>query len=296
MIVKNTLLFGNGLNQLSDNSGPSWNNLLKQLMGYNEFNHDKLTNTMIYERIFLDRAKPKLKNELFVKEEIAETMKNITGNEYYSKIINLNFENYITTNYDYAFDKTIKISSISDSTENIYSVRRKKMYDHINLWFMHGEIDHPKSIQLGLDHYCGLIGKIDNYLKGNYEYEYEKTKIKLNKMKDKLEGISQYDNVSWIELFFNTNIHILGLGLDYSEIDLWWILTKRARLKIDYNIDNRIIFYTSRIDEQKKGLLQSLKVEVKEINDFEYVEDNKRKTNYHAFYDDVINRISNFTN
>lgn len=294
--MKNTLLFGNGLNQLSDNSGPSWNNLLKQLMGYNEFEHDKLTNTMIYERVFLDRAKPKLKNELFVKEEIAETMKSISGNEYYSKIINLNFENYITTNYDYAFDKTIKISSISDSTENIYSVRRKKMYDNVNLWFMHGEIDYPKSIQLGLDHYCGLIGKIDNYLKGNYEYEYEKNKIKLNKMKDKLEGTSQYDNVSWIELFFNTNIHILGLGLDYSEIDLWWILTKRARLKIDYNIDNRIIFYTSRIDEQKKSLLQSLKVEVKEINDYECLEDNKRKTNYRAFYDDVINRISNFSN
>lgn len=292
--MNNTLLFGNGLNQLT-NSGPSWNGLLRQLMGYSIFEYDKLTNTMIYERIFLDRAKPELENELYLKNEIASTMKDISGNKYYSKIFNLNFENYITTNYDYAFEKTIGIKPTSDNTEEIYSIRRKKVFGNTKLWYIHGEIDHPKSIQLGLDHYCGSIGKIDNYLKGNYTYEHEKEKIRLKNIKDKLNHKFDYDNVSWIELFFNTNIHIIGLGLDYSETDLWWILTKRARLMIDYNINNRIIFYTNRIDEQKKGLLESLKVEVVEIDSHKEIVNGKETTDYHSLTEDIINKIANFT-
>lgn len=57
--MKNTLLFGNGLNQLT-NSGPSWDDLLERLKGNKTFQHDKLTNTLIYERIFLEKEKPSL--------------------------------------------------------------------------------------------------------------------------------------------------------------------------------------------------------------------------------------------
>lgn len=220
--MKNTLLFGNGLNQLTNN-GPSWDNLLEKLKGKNEFSHKNLPNTMIYERIFLEREKPSLEEETIIKQEIADMMENISGSEFYKKIIDLNFKNYITTNYDYAFNKTLSKKIINENTEKIYSIRRNLRFDNdVRIWQIHGEINNPKSIQLGLDHYCGYIGKIDTYLKGSYRYHKDGKNIKALEIEKKIES-STFDNVSWIELFFNTNIHILGLGLDYSETDLWWI-------------------------------------------------------------------------
>ena len=35
-----------------------------------------------------------------------------------------------------------------------------------HFWQIHGEIRKPATIMLGLDHYCGEIGKIDQYTKG----------------------------------------------------------------------------------------------------------------------------------
>ena len=294
--MKNTLLFGNGLNQVTKD-GPSWDYLLEQLKGNKTFDHEELPNTMIYERIFLEREKPSLEKEIFIKKEVALMMKDIKGGEFYQKLIDLKFENYITTNYDYAFKNTFGMNNISENTEKVYSIRRNLDFGDTKIWHIHGELDNPKSIQLGLDHYSGYIAKIDAYIKGNYEYSKNKETIKVKTIEEKLEN-SIYDKVSWIELFFNTNIHILGLGLDYSEIDLWWILNKRARLMINNSIQNRIIFYTDKIDEEKKGLLKSFNIEVQIINKFNDTifdeQDDKYKTDYKSFTKEAIQRISQF--
>ncbi len=294
--MKNTLLFGNGLNQLT-NSGPSWDDLLERLKGNKTFQHDKLTNTLIYERIFLEKEKPSLEKEIIIKNDVASMMKMVPKSTYYDKIINLEFENYITTNYDYAFKKTLDQEPLNENTEKVYSIRRNLDFNNLKVWHIHGEINNPKSIQLGLDHYAGYISKIDSYIKGNYEYQNNGENIKIESIVKKIQN-NKYDNVSWIELFFNTNIHILGLGLDYSEIDLWWILNKRARLMIDNsNIQNRIIFYTNKIDEQKYGLLNSFNVEVElidEFNESELNEKNEKVPNYKLFTNKAIDKIAEF--
>ena len=73
-----------------------------------------------------------------------------------------------------------------------------------------------------------------------------------------------------IHLFFSSNIHIIGLSLDYSETDIWWLLNKRARFAADNLVDNKIYFYTNQIEREKSELLKSFNVEVvniKVIND-----------------------------
>ena len=63
------------------------------------------------------------------------------------------------------------------------------------------------------------------------------------------EKTFEADNISWIELFFNSNIYIAGLTLDYSEIDIWWLLNKRARLLNEgIKIDNKIFFLYNEYD------------------------------------------------
>jgi hypothetical protein len=127
---------------------------------------------------------------------------------------------------------------------------------------MHGTIRNPKSIMLGLDHYCGSIGKINNYIKGNYKYSQSE---KLNGLIHRLRNNECETPLSWIDLFFTHNIHIIGFGLNQDEIDIWWVLNKRQRYIRQYEnegiITNKIYYYGDVTDNMAR-LLGSLGVEV----------------------------------
>jgi hypothetical protein len=272
-----TIFYGNGLNYLSENA-IGWNDLLDRLMREKKFEMNFLPNIMAYERIRLNwnGTSEKLPH---LKSEISELLKNQPTNNFYEEILDIDCYNYLTTNYDYAVNKVEPNFSIkNNSTEELYSIRRNTTLDLgeipiAKIWNIHGEIDHPKSIMLGLNHYCGSIGKIDGYLKGTYDFRYKGQKAKIKPIEEKLE-LNEFDGHSWIELFFNSNIHIAGFGLDFSEIDLWWILNKRARLKENSLIRNKIIYYTKPIDEvtreievekRRREMLEIFDVEIKTI-------------------------------
>ena len=297
-----TLLFGNGLNQLTTGL-ISWKDLLDKIKKKNKFDDLQLPNTMIYERILLER--PKLTDGIFavegnIKSEIAEQMQNIPTNENYEMIYNLGFKNYLTTNYDYSLNKKLKeldLFSKNNSTEDIYSIRRntsildKADKEVCKIWNIHGEVDRPASIMLGLDHYCGSIGKLDAYLKGTYEFQENKNPVRVNSINDKIKR-REYDKHSWVELFFNTDIHILGLSLEYSETDLWWILNKRARImndkKTSIHISNKIFYYSTSIEPEKEGVLNSFNVNVIKTE-----KTNPKTFNWKKYYRDIIEKIGN---
>ena len=258
--MRNTVLFGNGINRVSDNS-VSWDDLLNTIKGSNFFRNGDLPNTMIYERIFMDThldGKSQEEDEIKIKNKIADTMKSQESNEIFELLASMEIDNYLTTNYDYAFEKALKIPPKKLSTEEIYSLRRKRKYSTSSgtkyLWNIHGEIEHPKSIMLGLDHYCGSVSKIDSYVKGTYKHIVDGKSIVVDSMYEKLKN-NTYCFTSWVDLFFSSNVHILGLSLDYSETDLWWILNKRARLASEKLVSNKIYFYTDKIAKEKVGLL-----------------------------------------
>lgn len=265
--MKNTVLFGNGINRLSTNS-VSWGDLLDEIKGENRFSNGSLPNTMVYERIFMREHKTSESqrlDELVIKSKIANSLAQQESNEVFKLLGGMDFEHYLTTNYDYAFEKALAITPEKLSSEEIYSLRRKRKYKSNAgtkyLWNIHGEIDSPKSIMLGLDHYCGSVSKIDAYVKGNYRYSVDGNMIPIESMEKKLEADS-FCHTSWVDLFFSSNVHILGLSLDYSETDLWWVLNKRARLAADNLVTNNIFFYVNEIDDEKKGLLESFNVNV----------------------------------
>jgi hypothetical protein len=295
-----TLLFGNGLNQLTTGL-ISWKDLLDKIKKKNKFDDLELPNTMIYERILLER--PKSANGIFavegdIKSEIAEQMQNIPTNEYYEMVYNLGFKNYLTTNYDYSLNKKLielGFFSKNNSTEDIYSIRRntsilnKAEKEVCKIWNIHGEVDRPPSIMLGLDHYCGSIGKLDAYLKGTYEFQENKNPVRVNSIMDKIKRRG-YDRHSWVELFFYTDIHILGLSLEYSETDLWWILNKRARImndkKTSVHISNEIFYYSTSIEPEKEGVLKSFNVNV-----IKTPNPNPKTFNWKKYYRDTIEKI-----
>jgi len=275
-----TILFGNGLNYLSKDY-ISWKQLLDKIKGDNLFENGKLPNTMIYERSIIGNPisfDTLTQKEEAIKKDIAQMLENFPSNSYYERLEGLNAENFLTTNYDYAglehYKKNASYEIINKSTEGIYSIRRhkdilKKGKLKTKMWHLHGEIDTPPSIMLGLDHYCGSVAKIDSYVKGRYEFQEDRKTIKTASIIEKLNDKNKYDETSWIELFFNSNVFIIGLGLDFSEIDLWWVLNKRARFKLDNQtknlVNNKVTYYSTNEDTDQHELLKSLNIDIVKI-------------------------------
>lgn len=287
--MRNTVFFGNGLNRISDNA-VSWDDLLDNIKDKNKFDHWKLPNTMAYERIFLEKHKPEVSgkaDELQLKQCIADAMKSQGANEILELLAKLPFTDYVTTNYDYAFEQAINISPTKLSTEGIYSLRRKRSYGTETgeklLWNIHGEVDQPKSIMLGLDHYCGSVSKLDSYVKGKYSYQEKGKTVSVKEMREKLIT-NEYCHTSWVDLFFSGDVHIIGFSLDYSETDIWWLLNRRARFVADNLIKNKIYFYNSKgTPIEKRELLESFHVEV--------VEFEVKGDDYKGMYREILEHI-----
>lgn len=277
--MENTLFFGNGLNRLNS-SNISWESILDKIRDIKKQYSSGLPNTLLYEGIILDNwidNKDILENEYLIKDNIANLLKTVESNEIYKMMYDLNIQHYITTNYDYAFfEEIIQRSDVNlpineYSTEDVYSIRRLKRISNTNelkknIWQVHGEIRKPATIMLGLDQYCGYIGKIDSYLKGRYSYKKDGKESTESSIENKF--IHQaFNNSSWIELFFTTNIHIVGFSMDFAETDIWWLINQRARKKKSNSllkyIQNKIYFYCDNsIEPSKKELLESFDVTV----------------------------------
>lgn len=299
--MENTIFFGNGINRLSPEN-ISWTNLLNDLKESRMFDNDDLPNTMIYERIILEKPNKHpdvLHDEFETKTKIADLMDEITPHQTYIDLFNINAENYLTTNYDYAFIKSLQeLKEVNFpiheySSEDVYSIRRLKRISNAkeakkHFWQIHGEIRKPATIMLGLDHYCGEIGKIDSYIKGNYRYTENKETITEISLADKLQD-KNFSGSSWIELFFNSNIHIIGFSFDYAEIDLWWIINKRARMRksnLGSQITNEIIFYCDEINEHLKGVLNSMDIKV------EIIPTSSGKNKYSDYYKNLTRKLN----
>ncbi|MCD8043444.1 MAG: SIR2 family protein [Tannerellaceae bacterium] len=288
---KQTVFFGNGFNRVYDLL-PDWNSLLNEIANDNAPFNNKIPYTLQYESLLLgqpSRSTDLITNngipitnngeflmnstntELKIKTNICKRLSLTTSTiDLYMKLSDLDVENYITTNYDYYLRDTFKsnnsISIHPHNEEKVYSIRRKidlLKNDKIlcSIWHIHGEVDNPKSLMLGLDHYCGYVGKIDSYLKGKYK---EVTEDIETRIKNKLCNA----DISWIDLFFSTDVHIVGFGLDYCETDIWYILNKRKRFfwKNPDLPKNKVFFYGDlREDTDKIYLLQKIDVEYIEV-------------------------------
>ena len=290
--MKNAIFFGNGLNRL--NGGFSWENLLKEITKDSLI--DGISNTLQYEAIILAldyydykpfitadgyqfvsadglelRTKDKPAEEN-IKNKIKDALEKFETNQIYKRLAELDIEHYITTNYDQTlYKQLIELGfkeGASNNSEKLYSIRRKfqmkKNADECKvIWPMHGTIKSPKSIMLGLDHYCGSVGKINEYLKGNYKYSQSQ---RLESLIHRLRNKDCETPLSWIDLFFTHNIHILGFGLMPDEIDIWWILNRRQRYIRQHGSEGIItnkIYYYGDVEENTSKLLRRLGIEVR---------------------------------
>ena len=283
--MDNTILFGNGINRIAENS-KSWDELLCGLTRPDQRPISGIPNTLQYEDLllsdekidFMDPNLPMNKREEILKDMICQEVRKANPTEIHKKLAEKDFDHYLTTNYDYCIDKSLeeagyhKDSRKSCSVEYMHSLFRKRVfrnkYQEKTVWSIHGEAGKPASIMLGFDHYCRYITKIDNYLRGEFSPkpgEEKYVSIRGNKMWPMRKRLKNHFAIfSWVDLFFVSNIHILGLGLDYIETDLWRVLNYRKRLMKETDLIRNSIVFHGNTTESHKLILQSLGVEVME--------------------------------
>ena len=202
-----------------------------------------------------------------LKDKIAKRLELFGANSVYERIAQLPVSHFITTNYDNPLFKSIGNGVVNSRyrIEKVYSIRRNYVITtpdakQKQYWPMHGNIDSPASIMLGFDHYCGSLAKIEQYVKGGYELNGERIESMTKRLTDGIKDI-----ISWVDLFFDSDIHIIGLNLGYEETDLWWVLNKRRRIKQANSnlIKNRILYYpVETLKEDIEQLLKSFDVKV----------------------------------
>jgi hypothetical protein len=208
---------------------------------------EKVPFPLLYEEIYLSSLKRKIVDEYRLKSFIAEKVNQIEPNEVHKRISTLGFSNILTTNYDHIIENALgfehkDIDNKGKVKESLYSVFRHTQMNGTQIWHIHGEINSPNTILLGYEQYSGQLQHIRNYIvsgTGNIYKSFRSPSL------FSLIKKGQVDSNSWLDLFFTQNIHIVGLTLDFIESDLWWLITYRARMKLEKKlpIKNSITYY-----------------------------------------------------
>lgn len=222
-----SLLIGNGINYLGKDV-VGWSDLLNSLIQkigkLNVINTEEKPFLHLYEEIFTRAEKYTSKEEDEIKRFIVNEIKTMEPNSYHKKITDLAFENILTLNYDYNF---------TDNSRNVknkevkYSLRRHQRINNKKIWHIHGELDNQHSIMLGYSHYMDSINNIQSYLNSSKKNE--------------------KNNDTWVDIFLTNDIYILGAGLDFEELDIWWLLSYRNRELLERKNDINNPAYNTKI-------------------------------------------------
>lgn len=282
------LLVGNDINNIKP--GKSWKELLDDITNYcgvSHINREEKPFPMLYEEIFLSAIRKKAMDEKDLKTYIASIVSKIDQNEIHERIRALNVPHIITTNYEFSIEGENPKSNSSLVVERLYSVFRKHELNGTTYWHVHGDCNNPMSINLGYEHYCGELQNMRNYTISGTSYKTEGV-IK-EALVRRLANEGQINYQSWIDLFFKKDIYIIGLGLDFVESDLWWLITYRARSKYyknKFQVNNKISYFIPAEYETRS----KAKLEILRANDVTVVVVNKPKGL--AYYTDILNRLN----
>jgi hypothetical protein len=230
-----SLLVGNGINRLN-NEEAAWENILRQLSAGNprgrDLEHIKHKPfALLYEEILLSRTTQAAKfNEIGAKTRIADLVDVFKASSYHKRLMLAPVRHILTTNYDYtlerATDSSYQRSNLQAETK--YSLFRRRTTGGRHVWHIHGEAKAPNTITLGYDQYSGYLQKMRSYAtaerSGDRGSPFKRGERDFDAHEDSI--------YSWLDVFFRDDTHIIGLGLDFTEIDLWWALTYKRRLGV----------------------------------------------------------------
>lgn len=232
-----SLLLGNGINRVALQRG--WYEILRELAitfgGIDLVPHiESKPLSMFIEELCARSTIPFPKAEHMVKVEFAKLLKQIEPVEAHTRVCG-QFRVIMTTNYDFTIEEAFAGPLHSPAflaPESRYSLFRRHTASKKEVWHVHGDVARPGSMVLGFDHYAGYLQKIRNYVTDSVEVKsHPHGRVSSPVKSGDLQFTDNRSIYSWVDYFLRDHIHIVGLGLDFTEIDLWWLLLHKRRRK-----------------------------------------------------------------
>ena len=216
------LVIGNGINRCC--GGMSWENLLSKIANKYFTSKDTIgANTIAFEQL---RCAVLSKNINVSSEDFAVEVLNELDQldrslycDLYSRFLSLPIEDILTTNFDYAIERTlVEDYQYEKYTKNVVMpqetkcsrIRHSKIREK-RIFHIHGELGKKGTICLGNVHYATNLSSIMDRLL-NYDEGLDVHSLK--------EKVFEEELLSWAQFFFTRDIFIVGLGLYDCDMDL----------------------------------------------------------------------------
>lgn len=285
------LLFGNGLAYTK-----KWDDVINDLKADEKdisFNNTSVPYPLQSSILFPqnDRERWNNYNQYFNTSKNKKCYPYKNSYPFIEKIAKMDFDAYLTTNYTYELENELHPGYLNLSGKTRYakstvgakdSRRNKFTYNSFNcnnkekrIWHIHGEARKKSSLIFTHNDYCRLIGDLTNINKtaGNkYEIYYNDFKIE-----------------SWMDYFIVSDMYILGFSLDFSENDIWWLLSRRLREKAGYG---KIYFFEPNFEGNANKYKVLKRLDINHI-DCGISGDSAKSgdDNYNEFYESALNKI-----
>jgi hypothetical protein len=263
----------------------------------------------IQKRYCRDKIPPVLKYQAFVERNggelnlqnlIAAALKGLQIGDLHRQLLTIH-ANVLTTNFDLTLEKSVSDGPVRNHrTYENFRIGSPLLFqfqqiDNKAIWHIHGSLQVVGQMVLGISAYSAHLRRIHSYL---YDFE--------AKFDDGLGSRSPYalshriDETekpqlprSWVDLFLGTDLHIIGLDLDFMEFHLWWLLSRKytlakvMRSKKYIPIVGKTIFYDITVhkdsyNEARYEALRSFGVQIVPI----FV------TSFYDGYNNALNRIN----
>ena len=281
--VPKVLLLGNGINRAYSFS--SWEDLISSI-GTKELSAE--------EKEHLDKVPYPLKPVILTGDHLGTKMKDVSSElaelcacEEEAKLLkdfaSLPFDAILTANYTYELEKSLdrsfkclpgkrcKYRKLAYDSEGKYNKEQLHSYfeiaEHPPIWHIHGEAARHNTIVLGHYYYGKLLAKLQKYASDL-----------LKRYKARTSNGLDMEMRSWLDYFMLGEVHIVGLGMALSEMDLWWLVNYKKR----HFPDTRIVLYKQDIKLEEKMLADAYGVQV-DSDSF-----NGNYIEYYNYLNDVI--------
>ena len=276
------LLLGNGMLKLC--GGSSWKELLEKISGgVTNIDLNGIPYAMQPEALCGVNVEE-------VQRRTAEEIKNSPVHELLRKLLELDFDAILTTNYSYEIEQVLSgktwteyqrkrafcaldgKSTVRDNTY-ICNIIEKQEDRQVPVFHIHGEMGRKHSLVLSYYSYAKAVARLTefNRVRGNQYAEYQQE----NK---------PFEVHGWLDYFLMSDVYTVGLGLDTSEFDLWWAIERKARENAEHGALK--VFITEETDKPlpQEVLLRAMKAECIRVN----VTDNE----YESAYRETVRQIA----
>ena len=177
-----------------------------------------------------------------------------------SELLSMGFDEILTTNYSYELEEAaLGIAEVTDRdlVEHTRSTtgfmdRRYLLHSYLEvehrgivnrIWHIHGEARKPSSMILDHYQYGALLNRFVNFCR----------------WREKERGADEprlAEKESWLDVFLEAEVYILGQGFDFAEMDLWWLLNRKS---MEFPKRN-VYFYEPRTDREYDAKTELMKL------------------------------------